>query len=154
MKVVHNIVLGEAAGGLAHGFQKMINSMCTLYSIYYGTTINTYHLGMNRPSLYYSSFWLLSFKMNDLQSVTKIHIYLFLKYVFFRVYLRNHLSYKKVFYIYLHPCMKTFQMKKNLKSGDKISWYFQKRCFSEKIKLLEKIKNFFSWISCLGIELT
>ena len=30
----------------------------------------------------------------------------------FRGYLRNHLSYKKVFYIYLHPCLKSFQMKK------------------------------------------
>ena len=37
-------------------------------------------------------------------------------------YLRNHLSYKKVFNIYLHPFLKSFQMKKEfLKSGHKIS---------------------------------
>ena len=42
----------------------------------------------------------------------------------FRGYLRNHLSYKKVFYIYLHSCLKSFQMKKLFfKSGNKISWY-------------------------------
>ena len=53
----------------------------------------------------------------------------------FRGYLRNHLSYKKVIYIYLHPCPKSFQMKIYfLKSGLKISWYFQ------------KFKTFFSWI--------
>ena len=40
----------------------------------------------------------------------------------FRGYLRNHLSSKKVFYIYLHPCLKSFQMKKKfLRSGHKIS---------------------------------
>ena len=51
----------------------------------------------------------------------------------FRGYLRNHLSCKKVFYIYLHPCLKSFQMKKEfLKSGHKISWYLQKRCFARK----------------------
>ena len=30
----------------------------------------------------------------------------------FRGYLRNHLSYEKNVYIYLHPCLKSFQMKK------------------------------------------
>ena len=30
----------------------------------------------------------------------------------FRGYLRNHLSYKKHYKIYLHPCLKSFQMKK------------------------------------------
>ena len=40
---------------------------------------------------------------------------------------------KKVFYIYLHPCLKSFQMKTEfLKSGHKISWYFQKHCFARK----------------------
>ena len=46
----------------------------------------------------------------------------------FRVYLRNHLS-----YIYLHPCLKSFQMRKEFfKFGHKISWYFQKCCFARK----------------------
>ena len=37
-------------------------------------------------------------------------------------YLRNHLGYKKVIYIHLHPCLKSFRMKKYfLKSGHKIS---------------------------------
>ena len=69
----------------------------------------------------------------------------------FRVYLRNHLSYKKVFYIYLHLCLKNFPMKKEFfRSGHKISWYFQKGCFARKSKLLEKnppfwkIQNLFS----------
>ena len=30
----------------------------------------------------------------------------------FRVYLRKPLSYKKVIYIYLHPCLKRFQIRK------------------------------------------
>ena len=30
----------------------------------------------------------------------------------FRGYLQHHLSYEKVFYIYLHSCLKNFQMKK------------------------------------------
>ena len=51
----------------------------------------------------------------------------------FRGYLRNHLSYKKVFNIYLHPYLKSFKMKKQfLKSGHKNSWYSQKRCFAQK----------------------
>ena len=49
----------------------------------------------------------------------------------FRVYLRNHSSYDKVKYIYFHPCLESFQIKQEfLKSGDKISWYLQKRCFA------------------------
>ena len=48
----------------------------------------------------------------------------------FRGYLRNQLIYKKAFNIYL---LKSFQMKKEfLKSGHKISRYFQKRCFARK----------------------
>ena len=68
-----------------------------------------------------------------IQSVTKIqntHLPVF-QICVFRVYLRNHLSYKKNIYIYLHPCLKSFQMK-NLKTYHKISWYFQKRCFARK----------------------
>ena len=51
----------------------------------------------------------------------------------FHGYLRNHLSYKKVIYIYLHPFLKSFQMKKEFfKCSYKISWYLQKRCFARK----------------------
>ena len=32
----------------------------------------------------------------------------------FRGFLRNHLSYKRVTYIYMHPCLKSFQIKKNI----------------------------------------
>ena len=46
------------------------------------------------------------------QSVTKsTHLPLF-EICFFRVYLRNHLNYEKNIYIYLHSCLKSFQMKK------------------------------------------
>ena len=49
----------------------------------------------------------------------------------FRVYLRNHLSYKKVIFMYLHPRLKSFQIKKKFfKSGHKISCYLQKRSFA------------------------
>ena len=40
----------------------------------------------------------------------------------FRGYLRNHLSYKQVIYIYLHPRLNSFQIKYEFfKSGQKIS---------------------------------
>ena len=43
----------------------------------------------------------------------------------FREYLRNHLGYKKVIYINLHLCLKSFQMKKYF-----FNW--QNRCFARK----------------------
>ena len=43
------------------------------------------------------------------------------------------LELKKVIFIDLNPCLKSFQMKKEFfKSGYKISWYLQKRCFDRK----------------------
>ena len=62
----------------------------------------------------------------------------------FRVYLRNHLRYKKVIYIYLHPCLKSFQIKNNFwnpvtKSVD----IFKNAVLPEKSKLLEKIHHFY-----------
>ena len=61
----------------------------------------------------------------------------------FRGYLRNRLSYKNVLYIYLHPCLKSFQMKNNFwnpvsKSAD----IFKNAVFPEQSKLLEKIHQF------------
>ena len=71
----------------------------------------------------------------------------------FRVHLRNHLSCKKVIFIYLHPCLKTFQMKKNFWSPvTKSADIFKNAVLTEKSNLLGKIrhfkkfKNFFSWI--------
>ena len=41
---------------------------------------------------------------------------------------RNHLSWKKVIYIYLHPCLKSFQIKQELfKSSYKISCFDRKK---------------------------
>ena len=48
-------------------------------------------------------------KKNEIKvSNKKTHLAVF-GTCFFRVYLRNH---EKVIYIYLHPCLKTFQIKK------------------------------------------
>ena len=42
-------------------------------------------------------------------------------------YLRNLLRYNKSVYIFLHPFLKSFQLKQEFfKFGDKISWYLQK----------------------------
>ena len=73
----------------------------------------------------------------------KTHLADFETYVF-RIFLRNHLSCKTFLDIYLHPCLKSFQMKKKefFKSCRKISRYLQKRCFVRKSKLLEKIRHF------------
>ena len=53
-----------------------------------------------------------SFRSIVTVSNKKTHLAVF-ETCLFRVYLRNHLSYKKVIYIYLHPCLKSFQMKKD-----------------------------------------
>ena len=54
------------------------------------------------------------------------------------------LELRKRFYIYLHPGLKSFQMKKIFfKSGHKISWYLQKTLFChKKSKLLEKFRHY------------
>ena len=52
------------------------------------------------------------FIKQQIQSVTKIHIYLFLKYVFFGYISGTAWAIKKVIFIYLHPCLKSLQMKK------------------------------------------
>ena len=72
----------------------------------------------------------------------------------FRVYLRNPLSYKNVIYIYLHPCLKSFQINEDFtnpvtKSADfckKNAVLTEKSKLLEKIRHFEKFKNFFSWI--------
>ena len=56
----------------------------------------------------------------------------------FRGYLRNHLSYKKVIYIYLHPCRKSFQMKKDLKPVTKSADICKDAVLPEKNKLFKK----------------
>ena len=51
----------------------------------------------------------------------------------FHVYLRNHLSYKNVFHIYVHPCLKSFQIKKEFfKSGHKNQLIHAKMMFCQK----------------------
>ena len=56
---------------------------------------------------------------------------------------RNHLSYKKAIYIYLHPCLKSFQMKKqSFKSGPKSADIYEKTVLPEKSRLFEKIRHF------------
>ena len=68
----------------------------------------------------------------------------------FRVYLRNRLSYKKVIYIYSHPCLKSFKIFSNLVTKSAV--IFKNALLPNKSKLLKKIrhfekfKNFFSWI--------
>ena len=62
----------------------------------------------------------------NIQSVTKIYIYLFLKYVFFA-------DISGTTWSFCILVLKKFQMKKEfLKFGHKISWYLQKRCFARK----------------------
>ena len=69
----------------------------------------------------------------------------------FRGYLRNHLSYKKVFNIYLQP----FQIRsQNQLIFTKTLFCQQKSKLLEKIRHFEKFKNFFSWIKGVGVELT
>ena len=64
----------------------------------------------------------------------------------FRVYLRNHLSKKKIIYISSHPCLKSFQLNKEFfKSGHKISWYLKKRLFAIKKVALWKNPPFWKY---------
>ena len=53
------------------------------------------------------------------------------------------LEQKKVIYIYLHPCLKSFQMKKDF--SNPVTKSAESKLL-EKIHHFEKIKNFFSWI--------
>ena len=70
------------------------------------------------------------------------HLAVFEAFVF-RVYLQIHLCYKKLFYIYLHPCLKSFQMKKqSFKSGPKSADIYEKTVLPEKSRLFEKIRHF------------
>ena len=61
----------------------------------------------------------------------------------FRVYLRNHLTYKKLIFIYSYPCLKSFQMKKEFSNPvTKSADIFKNAVLLEKSKLLEKIRHF------------
>ena len=55
----------------------------------------------------------------------------------FRVYLWNHLNYEKFIYIYLHSCLKSFQMKKYFSNPvTKSTDIFKNAILPEKSKLL------------------
>ena len=63
---------------------------------------------------------------------------------FFRIYLQNHLSYKKVIYIYLHPCVKTFLIRsQNLLIFAKMLFCQKKVSYWKKSAILKKSKTFF-----------
>ena len=63
----------------------------------------------------------------------------------FRVYLLNNLSLKKVIYIYLYPCLKSFQMKKiffEIRSQSQLIFWKTLFC-QKKSAILKKTKTFF-----------
>ena len=94
-----------------------------------------------------------SWKSEYTVSTKKTHLANFETCVF-RVYLWKHLSYKKNIYIYLHSCLRSFQIKKRIfqtRSQNQLIFaktlFFQKKSkLLEKIRHFEKFKNFFSWI--------
>ena len=115
---------------------------------------NLFHFA---TSLYSAQFFNLQkpkiYLTTDIQSVTKIYIYLFLKYVFFEDISGTTWAIKKFCISICILVWRVFRWKKNFwNMVTKSANFFQKRCFSRKSKLLEKIrhsekfKNFFSWI--------
>ena len=73
-------------------------------------------------------YLLLQAGNKKVQWITKKHIPLVFQPFVYLVYLRNHLSYKISTCVFLHPFLKHFQMEQEFfTSGDKISWYMQKR---------------------------
>ena len=69
----------------------------------------------------------------NIESITKKHIPSVFQLFVFPVYLQNRLSYKTSVYIFLHHFLKSFQLEQTFfKSGDKISWFVQKRYFANK----------------------
>ena len=76
----------------------------------------------------------------------------------FRVYLRNQFSHKKVFNIYLHPCLKSFQIKKKrifeIRSQNQLIFALTLFC-QKKSNLSEKIRHFISKSArCIFLLLT